>query len=76
MKPMYAWFSKNDLSALWLASPGPHALASKKLSPCVWPKRKKLRRAFFKKNEWMTHGLLKFFLRKRNIHLGRRSVVY
>jgi hypothetical protein len=49
MKPMYAWFSKNDLSALWLASPGPHALASKKLSPCVWPKRKKLRRAFFLK---------------------------
>jgi hypothetical protein len=24
----------------------------------------------------MTRGLLKFFLRKRNIHLGRRSVVY
>jgi hypothetical protein len=27
MKPMYAWFSKNDLNALRLASPGPYALA-------------------------------------------------
>jgi len=31
MKPMYAWFSKNDLSALGLASPGQHAVAKKKL---------------------------------------------